>query len=118
MSYFISRYVFETKYWLVWGITQEVLIRSWQNSIFDKLKSISSTTKKFKEFVRKSAELFTFIFQGIYSSVIEDASGPEEMVDGGPDIFPHSHNFHVPFFITSIRKGERDEKQQPFNPDT
>ena len=40
------------------------------------------------------------------------------MVDGGPDIFPHSHNFHVPFFITSIRKGERDEKQQPFNPDT
>ena len=74
--------------------------------------------KKFKEIVRKSAELFTFIFQGIYSSVIEDASGPEEMVDGGPDIFPHSHNFHVPFFITSIRKGERDEKQQPFNPDT
>ena len=61
---------------------------------------------------------FYGILQGTYLSVTEDASGPEEMVDGGPDIFPHSHNFHVPFFITTIRKGERDEKQQPFNPDT
>ena len=40
-------------------------------------------------------------FQGNYSTVTE------EMVDGGPDIFPHSHNFHVPFFITTIRQAKR-----------
>ena len=100
------------------AITQEEIIRFWQNLIFDNLKSYSITQRKLKEIGWKSAELFTFILQGTYSSVTLDASGPEEMVDGGPDIFPHSHNFHVPFFITTIRKGERDEKQQPFNPDT
>ena len=48
----------------------------------------------------------------------------EEEVDGtsAPDIFPHSHNFHVPFFITIIRNDDQPilsqapstKKQQPF----
>jgi hypothetical protein len=35
----------------------------------------------------------------------EAVASLEEVVDGmaAPDIFPHSHNFHVPFFITIIR---------------
>ena len=40
--------------------------------------------------------------------VDEDVEDDDEVVDGAPDIFPHSHNFHVPFFITIIRDNEED----------
>ena len=41
----------------------------------------------------------------------------DEVVDGAPDIFPHSHKFHVPFFITIIRNDEpSSKKQRPFTP--
>ena len=40
--------------------------------------------------------------------VSHDVEDDDEVVDGAPDIFPHSQNFHVPFFITIIRDNEED----------
>ena len=53
------------------------------------------------------------------SAASEASAEKGEEVDGtaaAPDIFPHSHNFHVPFFITIIRNDEPlyPKKQQPF----
>ena len=58
-------------------------------------------------------------FFSVLKSGNKQRKDEEEEVDGtaAPDIFPHSHKFHVPFFITIIRNDEpSSKKQRPFTP--
>ena len=48
-----------------------------------------------------SMEVFSDLFLERKKKIIDDGK-EQHVVDGSPDIFPHSHSYHVPIFTLSI----------------